>query len=265
MNYKFRFGLTSIVLICTGMLPSLSRADLAVTYSAVEAELVFFNQPQKAPFSDVALRIFVKGSKIRMEIVDHMGRRSLQLVDRSLGTAYELDPENRTYRQLAGRWSCENIAQQIGRWGAYGLRLAGTDTLVMESPVDTIIGDHKVVQCVFHIQGRFLGAPRPVYARLVFSMPVDEASVFGESGLGDLYCGSKPSADDWNSAYSAYWPLGARESAELAVVTGLPLQVEINTDLGLGRARLVVRAIDIQQAELDDSLFLIPDSFTLTE
>lgn len=263
MNYRFRFGLTWIVLVSAGMLPSLSRADLAVTYSAVEAELVLFNQPQKARFGDVALRIFIKGSKIRMEIVDHRGQRSLQLVDRSLGTAYELDPENRTYRQLAGHWSCKNLAQQIGQWGAYGLRLVGTDTLVMESPVDSIIGDHKVVQCVFHIQGRFLGAPRPVNARLVISMPVDEASVFGESGLGDLYCGSKPSTDEWDTAYRVHWPLGARESAELAMVTGLPLQIELSTRLGPGKASLVVRAVDIQQADLDDSLFQIPDSLTL--
>lgn len=265
MNYKFRFGLTWIVWVFAGMLPSLSRADLAVTYSAVEAELVLFNQPQKAPFGDVSLRIFIKGSKIRMEIVDYRGQRSLQLVDRSLGTAYELDPLNQTYRQLPGRWSCENLAQQIGQWGAYGLRLVGTDTLVMESPVRSMIGDHKVEQCAFHIQGKFLGAPRPVEARLVISMPVDEASVFGESGLADLYCGNKPSTDEWDTAYRAHWPLEERESAELAMVTGLPLQIELSTDLGLGRARLVVRAIDILQAELDDSLFLIPDSFTLNK
>lgn len=262
MNHKRSLSLVFIILLILGILPSYSQADLVVTYSAAEAELVLFGQPQKAPFRDVALKVFVKGPRIRLEIVDHKGKTLWQLVDRSVGTAYELNPETETYRQLAGNWSCDNLAQQTAQWGAYGLNLVGADTLVMDSPVRARVGDHPVEQCTFYIQGRFLGVPRPVEARLIISMPVDEAAVLGESGQADLYCGDRPAADEWDRAFRAQLPLGERESAELAMVTGLPLQIEISTDLGLGRARLVVSATHILQDDLDDSLFQIPDHFT---
>jgi len=246
----------ALLLICGS-----ARADLTVHYRVTQSDLVLFGQKQESPFGRMRYSIQISGSHLRTEMTDHFGRTLWLLADRKSGEAFGLDPATRTWWRDTGVWTCDQIPQQVARGAAQLLASGGISELDLELPKKVTLAGAPTHRVEAHFKGRVLGAPQAVDATLVLYFADDEAASFGANAAHDLYCGKKPPVDEWSFAFARYLNLSEAEAGALAKVVGLPLQVELVTDLGLGQASLTLVAFRIDGAVLPDSTFLVPADF----
>ena len=72
-------------ILTTGDTPDLKAAKSylaqASKYTVSDAGLTLFNQPQTAPFDQLALRLYVRGDRLRTETVDHFGHAVVPMAD----------------------------------------------------------------------------------------------------------------------------------------------------------------------------------------
>lgn len=238
-----------------------ANADLTVHYRATSSELVLFGQKQESPFGRVRYAIQMKGNHLRTEMTDHFGRRLWLIADREKGEAFGLDPEARTWWRDPGVWTCANIPDQVARGAAQLLATGGITDLDIGTPEAVTLSGARARRVAVQFEGKVLGAPQSVSARLVLYFAEDEARKFGAGAAEELYCGSKPAPDEWSRAFQRYLKLPAPQATALAKVVGLPLQIELDTDLGLGRASVTLAADEISGGALPDETFTIPGDF----
>lgn len=238
-----------------------ANADLTVRYHATSSELVLFGQQQESPFGRVRYTVQIRGSRLRTEMTDHFGRRLWLIADREKGEAFGLDPEARTWWRDPGVWTCANIPAQVARGAAQLLATSGITDLDIGPPAPVTLSGARAHKVEVQFEGKVLGAPQPVSARLVLFFAADETRKFGAGAAKDLYCGTRPTAAEWSRALQDYLKLSEAKAAALAKVVGLPLQIELNTDLGLGRASVTLAADEITDGALPDETFTIPADF----
>jgi hypothetical protein len=254
---RHTLGITAALLLSFGT----ANADLTVQYRVTQSELVLFGQKQESPFGRVRYSIQIKGNHLRTEMTDHFGRTLWLLADRKSGEAFGIDPEARSWWRDAGVWTCDQIPAQVARGTAQLLASGGITDLDLGMPKAVTLAGARAHRVEVHFQGKILGAPQAVDATLVLYFADDEAASFGANAADDLYCGKKPPADEWEGAFTRYLRLSEAQAGALAGVVGLPLQIELTTDLGLGQASLTLVADDIDGAILADSTFRIPSDF----
>lgn len=239
-----------------------ASADLTVHYRAARSELVLFGKQQEAPFGRLRYTIQIKGKHLRTELTDHFGRTLWLIADRETGEAFGLDPETRTWWRDAGVWTCGEIPTQVARGAARLLSTGGIESLDMDMPKPVTLLGAPAHRVDLQFEGRVLGAPQPVDAHLILYFADDERTRFGTDAAKDLYCGIKPSAVEWSRAFTRYLRLPEERAQALAGIVGLPLQIDLTTDLGLGQASVTLVAEGISSGLLADENFVIPGDFT---
>jgi hypothetical protein len=242
--------------------PEAAHAELSVTYRAVHSELTLFGQKQESPFAKLQFSMQVRGPQMRTEMTDHFGRRYWFLADRASGKAIALDPESRSWWVDPSSWKCDDIPAQVARSAARLLATGGIEELVLGLPEPATRAGVDARRVEAHFRGRVLGAPQPVEATLVLYFPADEKAVFGAEGVRELYCGARPSAGAWQQAFARYLKLPVDRASALAGVAALPLEIELSTDLGMGRASVTMSAGHISRDALGDEVFALPQGFT---
>ena len=193
-----------------------SKADLHATYRVSQSELVLFGQAQESPFGRVSVQLWVKGSRIRTETTDHFGQTRWLIADRATGKAFELDYANRTYVPAPGSWTCADIAGQVAKSAADLLYAAGAESLRVNAPEMTLVGEHRAAAVTVDFEGRVLGSPAPVAAVLQLYFPAAEAEVFGASQSLEVYCGKRPTKAQWRAALEAHLALDSARADQLA-------------------------------------------------
>lgn len=237
------------------------HAELSVTYRAVSSELTLFGQKQESPFGRLRFALQVRGPRMRTEMTDHFGREYWILADRATGRAVAVDPGSHSWRVDPSTWSCEDIPSQVARGAASLLATGGIEELIVGLPQPANLNGVEARRVEAHFRGRVLGAPQPVEATLVVYFPVDEAAVFGARALRELYCGDRPEREAWQNAFARFLGLPAERARALAGIAGLPLEIELSTDLGMGQARVRLAVQDITHDSLADELFTPPAGF----
>jgi len=260
MDSAIRRHITGVSIAVLGLAGTAS-ADLTVRYRAVHSELVLFGQKQESPFGRVQYTIQIKENRLRTEMTDHFGRRLWLIADRATGKAFGLDPEARTWWVDAGVWTCAEIPTQVARGAAQLLSAGGIQDLQVSTPEAVVLSGTRAHKVDVQFEGRVLGAPKPVDARLALYFADDEGAKFGPGAAGDLYCGSKPSREEWSRAFTRFLGLPEQQAQAMARVVGLPLQIDLATDLGLGQATVTLAVDDISAGELPDDAFRIPADF----
>ena len=240
--------------------PRSVRADFSLTYRAASASLTLFNQPQPSPFAGVELRLFIKGERIRLEAKDHWGRTHVWISDRSAQKSWRLY-EDRRYEVLAGGWSCENLPVQLALLFTQSLNAGGIDSLaIWGGEAGSWKGkDTKITHWSF--LARVFGLPKPVRIGATVYFPAQEAAAFGKESA-ELYCGSRPRESEWKTAFDQFLDVAPDGCQTLARTIGLPLALDFNTDLGMGKATLLMEAAEHSNKPLEDALFRIPEGFS---
>jgi hypothetical protein len=239
-----------------------ARADLSVTWRAVQSEFVLFGQKQESPFARLRFAMQVRGSRMRTEMTDHFGAQRWFVADRATGKALGIDPATSTWWNDPSTWSCTDIPTQIARSAAGLLATGGIEELTFGLPENVKLNGADARRVRAQFKGRVLGAPQPVEAVLILYFPADEAATFGADALRELYCGPRPAADAWQKAFTQYLKLPQDRAGALARVVGLPVQIELSTDLGMGQASVTLAAEEIGHDALGDEVFAVPSGFT---
>lgn len=253
----------ALLSLCTGLfVPVQAGADLTVKYRATDSRLTLFNQPQEAPFRQVAYTLYLHGTKVRTEFVDALGRAWWFVADRAAGTAYGLDPAKKTYWQEAGAWGCDHLPDQVGRALAGMMRQAGIEKLAVAKGGSAPVGSVETSSVTVQFSGRVLGTPQPVATDLVLYFPPDEAATFGPHSGEDLYCGKKPTPAAWSTMLQQWLRVDEAMAGRLGEIMTLPLRITLAANLGIGTAALTLDAVEISHAAIDQQMFAIPSDFT---
>jgi hypothetical protein len=239
-----------------------AAADLSARYRVTEAELMLFKQPQNPPFARMSLNLFVSGTKVRTETIDHLGRSHWFVADRETGLAWGMDPQSKTYWVEPVHLGCRDIPGRVASMLQHFLQMLAIDTLDVDAPERVKVGAQPARQVVLRFSGRVLGAPQPVATSATVRFPDDEESLLTTAGSRELYCGQRPAAAAWQRAFAQHLPLSTGQAGYLAGVAALPLDLSLQTDLGIGTARVRVALDELSNRALEDALFVPPADFT---
>ncbi len=251
-------------LLVTLLLPVLCypvRADVTIRYAKTEATLVLFGQPQEASFiGDVGASVYLSGTQVRVDAVDLFGHPWHIMGDRSTGAGFVVDSTARTFQPVGIGWRCDNLPVQTARWLAHFMRQANADSVRVSRARSSTHNGLPARELDIYFRARLFGAPQPARSKLVLVVPADEQAAYGEA-IGDLYCGAKPPLKDWSEALHTECAFALDAAEELASVVSLPYRITIETDMGIGQARVVLDAVYTSFDSLPPELFDPPGNF----
>jgi hypothetical protein len=237
----------------------IARADFKVAYGVKNATLKLFNQEQTSPFAGVGGEILVKGDRLRLEVEDHFGRRHTWIVDRAHGQVWQLF-EDSSYVTYKADCSCARLPQQVASTLAEAKSAGGLDSLSVLAGDSRMLDSLPVWPVQISFRASLFGIPRPVWVHATIFFPTDEQAQFGAC-VSELYCGKKPSASAWQSAFTQLLAIPPEGARALAKHAGLPMTLEFAAELGVGTATLSLDARDAQCSVLDPRLFRVPDGY----
>lgn len=254
-----RFAALSFAVACSILCSSPTRADFSVVYRVRSATLELFGKEQPSPFSKVGARILIKGDRVRVEATDHWGTTHTWISDRATHTTWRLLPD-KLYVTEAGGWACEGIPVQVAIVMAEGLARAGIDSLAIAGPTAAEWNKLQAQRTEWDFRARVFGLPQPVWVHASMYFPKNEADAFGATAV-ELYCGKKPGPSEWKSAFEQFLDLSTSGAGALATSAGLPIALDLSSNLGMGKATLVLEASDISGSAQDASLFRLPEGY----
>jgi hypothetical protein len=235
-------------------------ADLSVSYTVTEAELTLFNQAQASPFERVSCRLLIKGDRVRFEATDHWGRSHAWLSDRSSGEVVRLYPDTRDYTRHKGGWPCDNLADHVAYALNYYLRAARIDDFAVADGGSGVWDGQPAQKALLAFEARLFGLPQAVAVKGTVYFPTDENEAF-KGGAALAYCGKPPAPAAWQEALTLRTNLEQEEARILAEHLGLPLAIDLRTDLGMGSASLVLAATEVSVAPVPSDRFEVPTDY----
>jgi hypothetical protein len=235
-------------------------ADFSVSYTVTEAKLTLFNQAQTSPFESVSCRLLIRGDRVRFEATDHWGRSHAWLADRKSGDVWRLYPETRDYTRHKGGWPCDDLASHVAYALNYYLRAARIDDLTVTDGGSGVWDGQPAQKALLAFEARLFGLPQAVAVGGTVYFPADENEAF-QGGAAQAYCGKAPAAAAWQEALIRHTGLAADEARILAERLGLPLALDLRTDLGMGSASLVLSATAVSVAPVPTEQFQVPTDY----
>ena len=255
-------------LLVTLLLPALyypARADVTIRYAKTDATLVLFGQPQEASFiGDVGASVQLSGTRVRVDAVDLFGKPWHIMGDRMTGAGFVVDSTERTFRPVDIGWRCEDLPVHTARWLAHFMRQANADSVRVSRARSSTHNGLPARELDIYFRARLFGAPQPARSKLILVVPADEQAAYGEATV-DLYCGAKPPLEDWSGALHTECAIALDAAEELASVVTLPYRITIETDMGIGQARVVLDAVHTSFDRLPPELFDPPGDFALPQ
>jgi hypothetical protein len=235
-------------------------ADFSVSYTVTEAKLTLFNQAQTSPFEKVSCRLLIKGDRVRFEATDHWGRSHVWLSDRKSGEVWRLYPETRDYIRHKGGWPCDNLADHVAYALNYYLRAARIDELAVTDGGSGVWDGQSAQKALLAFEARLFGLPQSVAVVGTVYFPADESEAF-QGGAALAYCGKPPAPAVWQEALTRRTSLGGDEARILAEKLGLPLALDLRTDLGMGSASLILAATAVSVAPIPADGLEVPTDY----